>query len=121
MTTLLANIAVQHQVWGDTGTKDSHNRTIYTHGPIIKRMAIAIYPLHRIARRDPTTVEYEARTETDLLVDVPDATVYHKNDRVLLKGTAYLVQNEPRNHGGDDPFGFDKTLFGGTVHLKRVT
>lgn len=121
MSIVGANIHVQHQVWMSTGTKDSHGRVIYTHGPVIPRMVEAIYPLHMRPRRDPVTVEYEARTETDLLMDVPDATVYNKNDRVVVGGKSYLVQNDPRNWGGDDPFGFDSTMFGGTVHLKRVT
>lgn len=121
MSIFAANIGVQHQVWTKTGTKDSHNKDIYTHGPVIPRAVIAVHPLHRIARHDPTTVEYEARTETDLLMEVPDATLYSKNDRVLLYGKAFLVQNDPRNWGGDDPFGFDVSTFGGTVHIKRVT
>ena len=121
MSVVEANIEVQHQVWTKTGTKDSHNKDIYVHGPVIPRKVEAIYPLHARPRRDPVTVEYEARTETDLLMSVPDATIYNKNDRILIHGKAFLVQNDPRNWGGDDPFGFDASMFGGQIHLKRVT
>lgn len=121
MGLVAATIPVQHQVWAKTGSKDSHGRDIYQHGPIINRLVEAVYPLHMRPRRDPVTVDYEARTETDLLMSVPDATVYNKNDRVTVHGKAFLVQNDPRNWGGDDPFGFDVSMFGGTVHLKRTT
>lgn len=121
MSIFPATIPVQHQVWTDTGNKDSHNKTIYNFAPPVARMVIAVHPMRRMPRRDPVTVEYEARTETDLVVEVPDATIYSKNDRVLIKGEAFLVQNDPRNWGGDDPFGFDKTMFGGSLHVKRIT
>jgi hypothetical protein len=121
MSIFSATIPVQHQVWTDNGTRDSHNKPIHSLAPPVTRMVEAIYPLHMRPRRDPVTVEYEARTETDLLMSVPDATIYSKNDRVLIKGKAFLVQNDPRNWGGDDPFGFDKTMFGGQIHLKRIT
>lgn len=117
-----ANLDIGHQQSLPTGT-DTHNNPTYGYpNPAIPRKAIAIY-LESWGRPkpDPVDVETLARTQTNLLVDVPDATIFKKNDRILIFGKSFRVQNDPRNWGDDAPFNIDPSMFGGTIHCERVT
>lgn len=122
MSLIDATIPIGHQVAIVTG-QDSHGNDVVGYpNPPIQRMAIAIYPpTFQRAKPDPVTVEEAERTETELFVEVPDATLYKKPDRVLLSGVSYRVEGLPRNWGSDAPFGFDAEMFGGTLHVRRVT
>ena len=117
-----ANITVQHQVWNQTGTKDNHgNYPTNSFDDPVERPVIAIYPLHRLPHHDVVDSEYVGRVMIDFIMEVPDSSVYHKNDRVIYQDLNFRVQGFPFNWGGSDPFGFDPTLFGGSVHIERVT
>jgi len=122
MTIFDANLDIDHQAVVATGIDTHGNETFGYPNPPVARKAIAIYPISWTRpRRDPVEVETVARTETQLLVDVPDATIYKKNDRVFIFGESFKVENRPRNWGDDAPFGLDASMFGGTVHVLRVT
>lgn len=118
---LPANIVVQHQVWNDTGSNDTHGNAAQSWAPGVARRVIAIYPLHRLPHHDVVDSDTVARTMIDFIMEVPDASVYSKNDRVIYNGRNYRVQGFPFNWGGDNPFGFDTSFFGGSVHIERVT
>lgn len=77
--------------------------------------------------------EYAERIQTDLLMSVPDPTVYHPSDQVLINpdviwpgeyvpgtGTAYWVDGEPTNDK-IGPWPHLLTWVGGVVRLRRVT
>jgi hypothetical protein len=122
MTLLDADKDIGHQVCISTGTDSHGNETFGYPNPPIPRKAIAIYPESWARPRpDPVDVETLARTMTNLLIDVPDATIFKKNDRILIFGKSFRVQNDPRNWGSDAPFGLDASMFGGTVHVERTT
>lgn len=116
----IPNISVVHEVWNDTGTSDVHGNATATYGPPITRKAIAVYPLHKLPHHDVVSAEYIARVMVDFIMEVPDATVYHKNDQVTWDGVMFLVEGFPFNWGDANPFGFDRTMFGGSVHITRV-
>jgi hypothetical protein len=111
---------VQHEIWTGQSTADNHGNTVMTYGTPISRPAIAIYPLHKLPHHDVVSAEYVARTMIDFILEVPDATLYHKNDQVTWDGVMFLVQGMPFNWGDANPFGFDMTMFGGSVHIERV-
>jgi hypothetical protein len=118
---LPANIIIQHQVWTDGGTTDNHNNEVEVYGPPIARRVIAVYPLHRLPHHDVADSEFVARTMIDFIMDVPDASIYSKNDRVIFEGKNFRVEGFPFNWGNHNPFGFDTSFFGGSVHIERVT
>lgn len=118
---LPANIVVQHQVWSAGGAKDGHGNAGESWAAAVTRRVIAIYPLHRLPHHDVVDADVVARTMIDFIMEVPDASVYHKNDRVIYNSRNFRVQGFPFDWGGNNPFGFDKTFFGGSVHIERVT
>jgi len=115
-----ANIVVQHQVWIE-GAKNNHGNPVDDWETAVQRRVIAVYPLHRLPHHDVADSTFIARTMIDWIMEVPDPTIYHKNDRVIFDGENYRVMGRPINWGAGNPFGFDNTFFGGAVHIERVT
>jgi hypothetical protein len=115
------NLTVLHQVWTDTGTKDAHGNKIMAFGPPVERKALCYYPLHKLPHHDIVSADYVSRVMVDFILEVPDATLYAKGDQVTLDGKRFLVQGFPFNWGTANPFGFDKTMFGGSVHIEAVS
>lgn len=116
-----ANITVQHQVWSDGPTRDNHGNLVESWAPAVSRQVIAVYPLHRLPHHDVVDSTYVGRAMIDFIMEVPDASVYSKNDRVIYNGMNFRVQGFPFNWGDNNPFGFDNSFFGGSVHIERVT
>jgi hypothetical protein len=75
-------------------------------------------------RVDPISIEYVERTIVDLILEVPDATVYNKLDNVEVNdGTewqTYSVQGQPVSWSDGLPWQRYAQIFGGTVHVRRV-
>lgn len=115
-------VEIQHQVWTQTGT-DAHNNPVGELSDPIPRMIIGIQQLND-GRVDPISIEYVERTIIDLLLEVPDPTLYKKLDNVLVNnGTEWLtyeVQNRPVSWSNGFPWQRYKSIFGGTVHVRRV-
>jgi hypothetical protein len=114
------NLTVLHQKWVDSGTKDAHGNAIMKFGNPVERKAIAFYPLHKLPHHDPISSETVSRIMVDFILEVADATLFSKGDQVTLMGKRYLVQGYPFNWGDANPFGMDRTMFGGSVHLEAV-
>jgi hypothetical protein len=115
------NIPVLHSIWSDSGEDDIHGNATESWGDPIERKVFGVYPLHKLPHHDIIGPEYVARIMLDYIMEVPDASVYSKNDQVTWNGMVLLVQGHSFNWGGNNPFGFDVTFFGGSVHLERVT
>jgi hypothetical protein len=115
-----ANITVVHEIWTGSGTTDGHGNAVMTYGNPISRQVIAVYPLHKLPHHDVVSSEYLARVMIDFIMEVPDATLYKKNDQVTWDGVMFLVQGFPFNWGDANPFGLDRSMFGGSVHIERV-
>lgn len=115
-----ANIVIQHQVWSQ-GAKNTHGVGVDQWAPAVEQRVIAVYPLHRLPHHDVADSEYVARSLIDWIMEVPDPTLYSKNDRVVFNGDSFRVMGTPANWGAGNPFGFDNSFFGGTVHIERVT
>lgn len=122
LSVLPTNITIQHQVFNATGT-DAHNNPIGELEAPVTRLIIGIQQLHD-GRVDPISVEYVERTIIDLIIQVPDPTLYKKLDRVLVNNgaewLAYEVQNRPVSWSNGLPWQRYAGLFGGTVHVRRV-
>jgi hypothetical protein len=129
VSVLPANIAIQHQVWvwevdgqGNPVLDGDGNPQGSLAAPVT-RYIIGIQQLHD-GRVDPISIEYVERTITDLILEVPDPTLYKKLDRVLVDTTgeqaAYEVQGRPVNWRIGLPWQHYANLFGGTVHVRRV-
>jgi hypothetical protein len=117
-----ANIPIKHHVWTVTGT-DAHNNPTGSWAPPVTRMIIGIQQLGD-GRVDPISIEYVERTIVDLILEVPDATVYNKLDNVEVNdGTewqTYSVQGQPVSWSDGLPWQRYAQIFGGTVHVRRV-
>lgn len=116
-----ADIPVQHKVASKSTVSDGHGNFDYVYADPVPREAITIYPLHKLPHHDIVGPGYVARVLIDFIMEVPDATIYSKNDIVIWNSREYLVQGFPFNWAGSDPFGFDQTFFGGSIHIERVT
>jgi hypothetical protein len=120
-------LPITHQIripaLNEDGTEktSNHGNVIYTFGPPISRFAICFYPLHKIPHHDTVSSDYVARTMIDFIMEVPDANLFTKDDLVTYRGLKYTVEGFPFNWGDDNPFGMDGTMFGGSVHILRVT
>lgn len=116
------NVEIKHQIFTATGM-DGHNNPIGTLSDPITRFIIGIQQLGD-GRVDPISIEYVQRTIVDLILQVPDPTLYKKLDNVLVyNGTewlAYEVQNRPVSWSNGLPWQRYSKIFGGTVHVRRV-
>lgn len=125
-----AVITVEHQVWvWDTDVDDNKildadgNPTGALADPVDRKI-IGFQQLHD-GRVDPINPDYVERTITDIIMEVPDGTVYHKLDRVLLNRTAdewlaFEVQGRTPTWQQGIPWQHYARLFGDTVHIRRV-
>jgi hypothetical protein len=118
-----ASIEIQHQSYVvDGGTDADGNPTGALAAPVT-RFIIGIQQLGD-GRVDPISIEYVERTITDLLLEVPDPTPYKKLDRVLVnngnESLSYEVQNRFTSWSNGLPWQRYASLFGGTVHVRRV-
>lgn len=115
-------VEIQHQIWTSTGT-DAHGNPTGSLSAPITRMIIGIQQLGD-GRVDPISVDYDERTITDLILEVPDPTLYSKLDNVLIYDgadwEAYEVQGKPVSWSRGLPFQRYAAIFGGTVHVRRV-
>jgi hypothetical protein len=120
-------IPIMHQIrtpaLNEDGTQktSTHGNVIYTFGEPITRLAIAVYPLHKIPHRDQVSADYVARVMIDFIMEVPDPTLFTKDDLVTFAGLKYTVEGFPFAWGSTNPFGVDATMFGGSVHITRIT
>lgn len=91
----------------------------------VQRFVYQIYPARwQRPVPDPINIEDLARTETNLLMDVPDSSVYKNQDQVLVKGKAFVVQANPEFESWGDGMQIMSEyddMFGGTVLIRRVT
>lgn len=73
---------------------------------------------------DPVTVDYTERVIIDMILEVPDSTLYKKWDRVHINNgvewLSYEVQNRPVSWSQGFPWQRYSRIFGGTVHVRRV-
>jgi hypothetical protein len=99
-----ATITVQHQVWvwntngdGNPVLDADGNPTGQLSAPV-DRKVIGFQQLHD-GRVDPISPDYVERTITDIVMEVPDGSVYKKLDRVTLASggeqVAFEVQGRP--------------------------
>lgn len=87
----------------------------------IERRAFQIYAKRwGTPRNDVTTTEIEMGTTTDMMLDVPDATVYKKRDTVTINGVSYEVQGRPENWADDQMMPDYDDMFGGTLLVRRI-
>jgi hypothetical protein len=116
------DIEIKHQIFMVTGT-DSHGNPVGSLSDPITRFIIGIQQLGD-GRVDPISVEYVERTIIDLILQVPDPTLYKKLDNVLVfngeEWLAYEVQNRPVSWSNGLPWQRYSKVFGGTVHVRRV-
>jgi hypothetical protein len=129
MAVLEAQVPVMHRVFvQNTGNTGRHGSAAEgTLSDPIARYALDVYPAHwaRGVTLDPVDIDTAARTVIDMLMDVPDPSVYKKRDEVLINGIAFVVQGLPEITGdwaeGMMPLPEYDDMFGGVVHIRRVT
>lgn len=117
-----ATIPIQHYVYTGS-TDDAHGNETPTYADPVTRMIIGIQQLGD-GRVDPISVEYVERTITDLIIQVPDPTLYKKLDNIGVNNTVewllYEVQGKPVSWSNGLPWQRYSSLFGGTLHVRRV-
>lgn len=118
-----ANIPILHRVWSQSGGNDSHGNPIGGLGAPVQRYAISIYPANKtLNRNDVVSPNVVARTETDIMVDVDDASIYHNQDQIIIDGIAFNIQGEPGLMGWDAmPISGYADIVPSGIHCKRVT
>jgi hypothetical protein len=123
-----AQVVIQHRVFvqndGSTGRHGSASEG--TLSAPISRHIYQVYPARwQRATPDPINVEDNERTITNMLMDVPDPTVYNKGDTVLVNGISFEVQGLPGMESnwsnGTQMLSSYDSLFGGQVLIRRVT
>jgi hypothetical protein len=123
MPILESNIPVLHRSWTNATSIDSHGNKIGGLGAPVQRWVIAIYPASAtLSRDDYMSPNVVARSETDIMVDVDDASIYHNQDQILIAGFAFDVQGEPALMGWDAmPIAGYADIVPSSVHCRRVT
>lgn len=121
-----AQVPVSHRVFIPNSTPGRHGSS--DEGALsdpIDRMVYQVYPARwQRPVPDPIDTEDYDKTVTNMLMDVPDPSVYKKRDQVLLNGIAFQVQGQPAQeswgNGMQIMTEYDD-MFGGQVLIKRVT
>ena len=117
-------IPFQHKVYQTTGERDSHGNKVGGYpDPAIERKAIAAYPTSASTRRDDyISPDVVARTETDIIIDVEDSSIFKPQDLVILAGVQFKVQGTPQYSSWDHmPIDGYADIVPSQVHCKRVT
>lgn len=127
MSVLAAQVPIMHRVFvKNSATTGRHGSAEEgTLSAPVQRLIIQIYPARwQRPTPDPINMEDYERTITNLVMDVPDPTVYKKRDEVLINGVAFVVQGLPEvdaNWGdGLQMLSEYDDLFGGQVLIRRV-
>lgn len=115
------SIEVQHLAWvPDAGTDDRGNPTGAFAAPVT-RQVIGFY---RPGSTDPISLEFVARTISELTMLCFDPTDYNKLDQVQAFDGAqtltFLVQQQPISWATGYPWRRYAPLFGGEVIIRRV-
>lgn len=123
MAVLDAEVPVMHRVWVPNATPGRHGSAEEgTLADPVPRLAFQVYPMRwQTMHPDQHDTEDAALTTTDMLMDVPDPTVYKKRDSVVVQGLSYVVQGLPEDWGGGQIMSEYDSMFGGTVHIRRVS
>jgi hypothetical protein len=127
MSVLEAEVVVQHRVFientASTGRHGSSQEG--TLSDPIERKVFQIFPARwQRPVPDPINLEDLDRSITDLLMDVPDPSVYKQRDTVLINGVSFVVQGLPDFQGWGDGLQIMSEyddMFGGSVLIRRVT
>lgn len=122
---LPATIQIQHQVYTVDGGTDARGNPTGTLADPVNRNVIGFYRLDWAGPHpDPISVDYLARTITELLMLTHEPGVYKKLDRVLLndgtKNLAYEVQNRPIPWSAGFTWSNYSSMLAGEVHIRRV-
>lgn len=122
-----AQIPVAHQSFvRNTSTPVRHGEAQEgTYADAVTRYVYQVYPANwQSLRPDPINIETLDRTITDLIMDVPDPTVYKDRDKVTIKDKDFIVQGDLTfddwGNGLQIMSEYDE-LFGATILIKRVT
>lgn len=122
MAVFPAKIPIKHYVYTGS-TDDAHGNPTPTYASPVTRLIIGVQQLGD-GRVDPISVEYVERTIIDLIIQVPDPTLYKKLDNIGFNNTVewllYEVQGQPVSWSDGLPFQRYAPLFGGTLHVRRV-
>lgn len=125
MAVVDAEVPITHRVWVPNGAPGRHGIDQGQLSDPIDRFAVQVYPLHwRSPHADRPTIEEMSRTVTDLLIEVENPALYKKQDTVQINGVSFEVQGLPDQAewgGGTMLFPQYDDMFGGTVHVRRVT
>jgi len=123
MSLFEAKIPFLHYVWQESTQRDSHGNKTGQFGIPILRYAVQLYPAAAtINRSDMVNPNVVVRTETDIIIDVDDASVFDARDEVDLDGVRFKVQGQPQFSSYDAlPIDGYSDLIPEQLHVKRVT
>lgn len=126
MSVLDAEVPVMHRVFIPNTPGGRHgSATEGTLSDPIERKAFQVYPARwQRLQPDPINVEDVDHAVTELVMDVPDSSVYKQRDTVEINGTSFVVQGLPDFQGWGDGLQIMSEyddMFGGSVLIKRVT
>ena len=134
--TIPAPFTVYHQQYLQSDETDAHGNPIASFGPWVARPVQSINDFgnaaHRADDREIVDSTLSNRTDVDIELGVPDVTVYHERDIVIVGaegvdsngnpvgGTAYHVDGPPSDNR-QSPFPLLNNLLGGGLVVRRVT
>lgn len=123
MSLLEAKIPFLHYIWSDTVVRDSHGNKVGNFSEPVLRHAIQLYPAGGMMNRnDVVNPNVVVRTETDLLLDVDDSSIFGARDEVEIDGLRFKVQGQPDFSTYDAlPISGYSDLVPDQLHVKRVT
>ena len=123
MSILEARIPFQHKVWNGNAERDSHGNKTGAYDNPVTRYAISVYPMMAsTTRNDIVSPDVVVRTETDILIDVDDPSVYGAQDIIVMDGIQFKVQGQPGFSSWDFmPIDGYADIVPGRIHARRVT
>lgn len=124
MSLFEAKLPFLHHIWQESSTRDSHgNRTGQFITPPAQRYAVQLYPGGgQINRNDVVNPNVVVRTETDIIMDVDDASIFGPRDEVTIDGVRFKVQGQPGFNSYDAlPLSGYSELVPDQLHVKRTT
>jgi hypothetical protein len=126
-TLIPTTYTIGHRVWS-TGAKNINGNIKGTHAAAVPRPCQGFY---QSGTQQPISAEYATRQAQEIIVMVPDGSIYSKRDEILIGGAAvddhtytggraFFFEGHVEGFLQGSPFPEINGAFGDLLHLKRV-
>lgn len=117
MTAYPEQLTFQHLVYTPETGVDTHGNVVGSYSDPVDCTAIGWY---QTGTSEPISVDYVARTITEMTILVADPNLFSAKDMVMVNGLAYEIAGVPADWSGGMPWRQFAGFAGGEIRVRRV-